>query len=121
MTATNQISRMSLRNILFANAVFSLVSAFVLIAASGPLADYLEVSGWVLIVVGAALIPWAAFVFANARREPPLQRDTWITIAGDLLWVIAAAVVILGPARGLLRSDSPVRQVFSRARLRQSG
>ena len=99
MTATTAqtINRMSLRNILFANATFSLISGAVLIAASGPLGDFLETSRWVPIAVGLALLPWAVFAFMNGRREQPLRRDTWLTIAGDLAWVVGAAVIILLP------------------------
>lgn len=97
VTGTNTINRMSLRNILFANATFSLISGVVLITASGPLGEFLGTSRWVPIVVGAVLVPWAAFAFVNGRREKPLRRDAWLTIAGDLAWVVGAAVVILWP------------------------
>jgi len=88
---------MKLRYVLSANVVFSVVSAIVLVAASAPLAEFLGTPVWVPVVVGVALLPWAGFVLVNARREPPSRRDTWITIAGDLAWVIGAAVVIVLP------------------------
>jgi hypothetical protein len=90
-------SRMSLRNVLFANATFSLISAAILIAASGSSAEFLGTVDWVPTAVGVALLGWAAFVFLNARREQPTHRDTWLTITGDLAWVVGAVVIILLP------------------------
>ena len=97
VTIGNTVNRMSLRNILFANGTFSLVSGVVLLAVSGPSADFLGTAGWVPVVAGVGLLGWAAFVFVNARRAQPLRRDTLITIAGDLAWVIGAAGIILLP------------------------
>ena len=90
--------RSSLRNILFANAAFSLISAVILIAAFGASARFLGTADWVPIAVGVALLMWGAFVFLNARRKHPFRRDTWLTIAGDLAWVVAAIAIILMPA-----------------------
>ena len=97
ITSTKTKTGMPIRNILFANAGFSLLAGLVLMAASSPWAGWFGVSRWVLVGVGAALLPWAAFVFRNARREPPLRRDTLLTIAGDLGWVVAAAAIIVLP------------------------
>lgn len=97
MTATKPTGRMSLRNILFANAVFSLMSAAVLIAAAGPLSDFLGAPPLVLVVGGVALLVWAAFAFVNTRREIPSRRNTRLVIAGDLTWVVGAVVIILLP------------------------
>jgi small basic protein len=88
---------MTLRTVLFANAAFSLISALVLLAAARDLAEFTTVPRGIHIGVGIALLPWVAFVFANARRESPLERDTRLTIAGDLAWVVVAAAIILIP------------------------
>ncbi len=91
------IQRLSLRNILFANAAFSLISAVILIAAFRSSAAFLGTADWVPIAVGVALLMWGTFVFLNAGREQPNRRDTWLTIAGDLAWGVGAVAIILMP------------------------
>jgi hypothetical protein len=97
VTSAQTIRRISLHNILFANAAFSLISAVALIVASRLSAEFLGTADWIPLVVGGALLGWAAFVFLNARREKPNRRDTWLTIAGDLAWVVGAGAIILIP------------------------
>ena len=96
---TTRPTRLSipLGTVLLTNAVFCFVSAVVLVAAAAPLGAFMGVDPWILVTAGAALLGWAVFVFANARRSEPSVRLTWLTIGGDLLWVLAAIAIILAP------------------------
>ena len=97
MTTQNRQPTISLRGALLANAAFSFLSAVVIVAAARPIGEFMGVDPWVLVGVGSALLGWAVFVFANGRRIEPSVRLTWLTIGGDLLWVVAAAVILVQP------------------------
>ena len=79
---------------LLANAVFSLLSGATLIAGGWWLADGFGVPFWVLLVVGAGLIPFGVGV-AMAGRSPSPDQVRGIIVA-DLAWVIGAVVLLLG-------------------------
>lgn len=82
-----------LRGALVANAGFSAISGAVLIVASVPLAEVLEVPTWLLIVIGAGLIPFALVVLRTARRPEP--SDVRAVIAADVGWVVVAIGVLI--------------------------
>ncbi len=82
-----------LRSALVANAGFSALSGAVLVVASVPLAEVLEVPAWLLIVIGAGLIPFALGVLRTARTPEP--SDVRAIIAADVGWVVVAIGVVI--------------------------
>lgn len=83
-----------LRRSLSANAIFSAICGVVLVTASTPLAGPLEIPAGVLATIGAALIPFAAYVALVARR--PEATAVRVVVGADLTWVIAASALIVG-------------------------
>lgn len=77
-----------------ANAVFSALSGAVLIALAVVGTDALGVPPSVLGLVGSALLPFAWFVRHTARRPQPIL--VRLIIGGDVSWVVAAAVILIG-------------------------
>lgn len=89
-----------LRRALRGNGIFSTVSGIAFIAGAKPVSaaiglDYPLVVG----IVGASLLLFAAGVFRNAARERISRIEASLTVAGDLVWVVASGVII---ALGLL-------------------
>lgn len=77
-----------------ANAIFSAATGAALVIASGPLATSFGVPTWTLVVVGAGLLPFAAFVWwVSTSPQPGLVR---LIIGADALWVVSAFGFIVG-------------------------
>ncbi len=93
-----------LRKALYANAIFTGMSALVALLFSGFLADEFEVAPLILVAVGAGLLGWTWLVWIFARRDPTRRREAWIVIAGDEAWVIG--VIVLLAAYPDVMSDS---------------
>ena len=82
-----------LHRALIGNALFSAASAVALIALAAPLADALELPAWLLVAIGAGLVPFAVLVRRVARDpHPSMVRSI---IGADIAWVVTAAVVLL--------------------------
>ena len=84
-----------LRRALRGNGVFSTVSGIAFIAGAKPIAaaigfDYPLAVG----IIGASLLLFAAGVFRNAARERISRVEASLSVAGDLVWVIASGVII---------------------------
>jgi len=75
-----------LRRVLRANAIFSAAAGAVLLLAATPLSGWLGIEpGWVLRVVGAGLLGFAA----TLERTP-----VRLVIASDIAWVVGSAVLL---------------------------
>ncbi len=88
-----------LRLVLRANAGFSAASGLVAVLAAGPVADLLAIdTPWLVRLVGAGLLGFAAAVFLISRAGPRrLARDTVAVSVSDFAWVVATgAIVALG-------------------------
>lgn len=88
-----------LRYSLRANAVFSLLSGGILVAAAGPLAEFLglvearQSSG-----LGANLIVFAALLFGLAAQRSIRLWLAGCVVGGDVAWVLASAgLIVAGP------------------------
>jgi hypothetical protein len=84
----------ALSSVLRANYLFSTVTGLGLVAASDPLESWSGVARWILVAVGIGLIPFAMFVKAVSRSLDP--RFVRVVIAGDVGWVVGAAIVLVG-------------------------
>ena len=77
-----------------ANAVFSAVSGAALIALAVAGTHAFGVPPSILGVVGAGLLPFAWIVHRTARR--PQSMLVRLIVGGDVTWVVAAAVILVG-------------------------
>lgn len=95
-----------LRNALLTNAGFSGVTGAVAVALGGPMEDAFGPPTWSLRALGAGLLVFA-MVVANEARAPG-HPGTWKIIGADLVWVVAAAIVIAVSPEWLTRSGQVV-------------
>jgi hypothetical protein len=84
----------ALSSVLKANYLFSTITGLGLVAASGPLEEWSGVARWILVAVGVGLVPFALFVKAVSRSLD--SRLVRLVIAGDVGWVVGAAIVLVG-------------------------
>ena len=93
-TYDSDVSAALLHNALRGNAMFSAVSAFVLLLGGAELAEWIGVPTAIVYLLGVGLLPWAAFAWWTSRT---LARWAVIAvIAGDITWVVGAIVVVFG-------------------------
>ena len=85
----------TLRTALRANAICSALSGVTLAAGSGVLGPWLGIPPATLVVVGLALLPWAVLLHRNAGRPELNAAEARLAVAGDLMWVVGSAAVLL--------------------------
>ena len=79
--------------VLRANAAFSIVSGGSLLLAAPAIGTVLgSVEPWLLRLIGAGLLLFAALVLHEARA--PSAAGTWPILAGDLGWVLASILLV---------------------------
>jgi len=88
-----------LRRALMGNALFSILSGLIILFAQGWVLRILGLSNKIsLLVLGVALIVFAATLVINARRQTVKTSDAWLAVWMDLAWVIGSYVLIfVGP------------------------
>lgn len=86
-----------MRRVLSANAWFSLLSGAALVGGAVLVDDALGVSPWILVGVGAALVPYGMVLRRAAQPGVPDRRLVAVATAADLAWVAGAAVVVAVP------------------------
>lgn len=85
-----------LRRALLANAAFSVLSGITLVGGSAAWHQHLGLgSPWVLIVVGASLVVFAAGVLFVAGEPAARSRKVWVVTGMDLSWVVGS-ILLLG-------------------------
>lgn len=84
----------SLQKLLRGNGAFSVASGVVLLAGSPWLDAAFGVDGWLLAVVGAALIGYGIQITQLAKPERAVAGGRFAT-AMDLAWVAGAAVMLV--------------------------
>lgn len=87
-----------LRTALVANATFSTVCGATFLAAAGPISEAIGLTmPEVLMVIGGALLVFAAGLVRNARRANVNTMEAWTVVAMDGAWVVgSAAVIVMG-------------------------
>ncbi|MDX1522526.1 MAG: hypothetical protein R3264_12940 [Anaerolineae bacterium] len=84
-----------LRRTLQANAIFSTLSGLLLTIGAQPVTEMLGLSAsWVIFAVGLSLLPFAGFVYFVSRKAPLNRTAATLILEGDILWVIASAVLL---------------------------
>ena len=79
---------------LAANSAFSAATGIILIVAAVPLSGWLGVQPWLLVLVGAGLLPFA-FLVGRTARDPEPSRVIQVIVA-DVSWVLGAGVILFG-------------------------
>lgn len=84
-----------LRNTLLINAGSSLLFGGAAIAFAGPLAQWTGIASWILYVLGAGLVLFAADVAWTATRNPVNPLFAKAIIAADVAWVVGSGLSLL--------------------------
>lgn len=94
-----------LRNALRGNSLFSAVSGLILVIDAGLLADFMGIETTLpFIIIGIGLLLHAANLFLNSRNRPVSKALGWFAVIGDVLWVVATAIILMTDAFALTGS-----------------
>lgn len=81
--------------VLYANALFCLASAMLILLLPGILAEYvINLPGMVFRVLGMVLVLFAIDVFLTARKAAPSRGKILYLFSADLAWVLLTPVVM---------------------------
>ena len=88
-------SQVLLRNALWCNALFSILSGIVIVIYNQRLAAFLGLSGEVnLIALAIGLVGYAVMLSINARRPSIKITDAWVAVIMDSIWVLGSYVLL---------------------------
>ncbi|WP_421592132.1 hypothetical protein [Shinella sp. M27] len=93
------LNRNLLKSIMLFDGVFSLATASLLFAFSGPLSGLVGplVTPGILLAFAVFFVFWGGFHLAVGRQEQPSPAAVRFAIIGDALWVLGSvAVLVLG-------------------------
>jgi hypothetical protein len=84
-----------LKNALFGNSAFSVISGVVCLLFSGAIASFLGLSApWIILVLGVGLVVYGVEIFLAARAEPVNRSIATFAVYADLAWVLGSAILI---------------------------
>ena len=84
-----------LRRALQGNALFSVISGVVILAANRSLVEFLGLpSNASLTALGIGLLGYAGWLLWNARREKIKIVDAWIAVILDMVWVMGSYALL---------------------------
>lgn len=109
------MSEQSLRKVLWVDIIASSASIAFTIVGAGLIAGWLDVSAWAPLTVGVILIPWVGLLLRTVRRDQLRSADVAAIVAGNLLWVGATAVLILGFPDALSTAGKWIVGIFALA------
>ncbi|NJN83022.1 MAG: hypothetical protein HC802_12570 [Caldilineaceae bacterium] len=93
------------RNVLRANAIFSVVSGLLLLLGATQVVEWLGLAGdsavLILRTMGAGLLFFAAYVGWVASRRPINRTALKLIAALDALWILLSALLLVSGALGL--------------------
>jgi hypothetical protein len=88
---------MLLRRTLLVNGVFSAVSGAAILSVSEQVAAFLGVPApAAMVVLALVILAFALFVFLTLRSVPMNRGQATLILIGDIVWVVASAVILLG-------------------------
>jgi hypothetical protein len=88
-------SQKLLRNSLIGNALFSILSALIILGSTGWLAEFLGLRDHiVLTILAISLTAYAMILLINARRPKIKISDAWMAVILDAVWVIGSYALI---------------------------
>jgi hypothetical protein len=84
-----------LRKALLGNALFSTISGLIILFANKWVLGLLGFANSIsLVILGAALIGYAAMLVINARKQKIKTSDAWMAVLMDLAWVVGSYVLV---------------------------
>jgi hypothetical protein len=84
-----------LRNALYGNSAFSLISGLAFVLFSKAIAAVLGLSAsWIILVLGAGLLLYGWQIYSAAIAEPLNTNFARFAVYADLAWVLGSAVLI---------------------------
>jgi len=84
-----------LRRVLVGNAIFSALTALLLIFNASAVARFLGIApAWALMLLGILLLPFAAGVFMASRRAAVDPREVRAIFALDVAWVVGSILLL---------------------------
>ncbi len=89
------MSGITLRRLLFADAVISGATGVVMLLGAAPLHAWFELPVALIRYSGLALIPFAAMVLYFARSPRPSATQVWTVIVMNAAWVVASVLVLV--------------------------
>lgn len=96
MTTLTTTNDSLLYNALRADSLFSGLSGIVITFGAGAVADFMGAGNPVsFIVIGIALVLYAAFLLLNSANRPVSKNFGWLIVAGNVVWVIGSAIILL--------------------------
>lgn len=92
------------RRVLYIDIASVTLAIALLILLSNPVAQFLGIQeqqvlgidgSTFLLIFGVLLLPYAAFLVFAATRPLPQPIHVWLTVGGDILWVVGSAILLL--------------------------
>lgn len=92
------------RRVLYIDIASVTITILLLILLSNPVAQFLGIQdqqvfgiagSTFLLILGVLLLPYAAFLAFAATRPAIQPLQVWLTVGGDIVWVVASAVLLL--------------------------
>jgi hypothetical protein len=84
-----------LRNALYGNSAFSLISGLAFMLFSKAIAAFLGLSAtWIILVLGAGLLLYGWQIYSAAKAENINRGFAQFAVYADLAWVLGSAVLI---------------------------
>ncbi|HXQ33113.1 MAG TPA: hypothetical protein VN843_03735 [Anaerolineales bacterium] len=84
-----------LRNTLYGNSVFSILSGLACMFFSTAIANFLGLSAsWIIFALGIGLILYGIEIYVAARANPVHKGIATFAVYADLAWVIVSALLI---------------------------
>lgn len=83
-----------LRRVLLADAIVSGAAGLLMIAGAGVLAPLLDLPRMLLVIAGAALVPWVVALVTLVRMPAIPRAAVRAVVAVNVAWVAASAIVL---------------------------
>ncbi len=91
-----QSDRLTIRHVLYANAVLSAACGALFVAAARPVAAFLGLDAWgVILDLGLVMIAYAALLYFNIKRAAISRNFVLFTVIADSLWVAGSILLLL--------------------------
>jgi len=95
-TKVIQKNNLSIRHILYGNAVFSGLSGIIFTLASRQISAFLGLDAqWVILDLGLMMIGYAALLYFTAARTSISRGFVLFTVIADSVWVAASILLLL--------------------------
>ena len=96
-TFTAQPKSSMLKSALTGNVIFSTITGLLMIFDTVWLSPWMGIENpYILPIIGLGVLAWAYTIFRQIRKDNLTRSFARLIIAGDLVWVLASVVLLLG-------------------------